>query len=780
MSQLKTSRVRSFRHTPQLDLIAIGILSGLVLLLFRDPAHRWLPALILEAIFLLTIPIVMLWIVGRGRRAKSASQCNLWVTLNVVFIAIVALLVQYLQRRMGLGDSIEVVFLVVLQSVGWCLIVFSSLVPRYRRVGFVTCCALVLFICFTSERVTIFAASFFFSVFALWHLLSNYWSKLESKALDGQSKMLPINSIAIITTLSAILCAISISWAVVPQNMTARVHGFSPFSGGDNGTHDHFARAGVGDGDMLSAGLNATTTGPVESDQFIEDDKPTMYDVNVEKNEAATEFQKMKKSRAISIDVKANYVEKIVQSEQAGRAFRTSRKPPSEKVLDLKDRISKALFLVEGSTPARFSIDSFQHFDGWDWSKIDLGEDDLIETKIRMIHRMGTPWFQSSLSDKQYITSSRAHRVKILRLKTDAVPAPPIHRSWHIDLAERQDLFEFNAQGVLCMDGEAIPSHTVIDNISDVPNFYVLANDTPHKLESTDSPLAQIPENESKARIIKLADDWTERLPEGWQQVDSIINHLRSDFTYDRYAVATEEYSDSVASFLDQRGGPAYQFASVATQILRAAGYETRLQRGFLIQDKDYDQVSRQSVVTSENLHMWPEVRLNDSHWIPVEPTPGFPIPYNHLSWWQWCKVKAGTCVFWCRRNPATLISIAMLIGCLIRFRLELLTGLCWMGWILASRFFPAQQLTATRKLIDLRCWAAGSARPSFVPATDWFSRLAPQSAKPFCHFWQVENFSVEDQALSQQSAVTRACRQIVDELSFYRIKSQNQIKANL
>jgi len=778
VSQLSHTQSRSLGYFPHLDLAIIGVFSVLILQLYRLPTHVWLPALVLETVLLLSVPVVALGVLLKPHRVEFVFRSAAWIPLGAVSFAILGLLVQYGQRLVGLGDSTEVVCLVVLQFVGWYLIVFSSLVPSYRKVGFVTSCALVLFVCFTNDRASILVVSFFFAIVALWHLLSNYWSKLDSKALDGQSRMLPISSIAIASTLLFIVCTSAIAWAVVPQDLVTRLAGFSPFSGGESGKPDHFARAGVGDGHMLSAGQNATTTGPVESDQFVEDDKPSMYDVNVERNEPATEFKKIKRSRSVAIDAKAKHLHKIIQSEQAGRSFRTSRKPPSNKVIDLENRISKALFLVEGSTPVRFSISSFQHFDGWDWSKTDLDKKDLKGTEIRLVQRRGTPWFENSIPDNVNVTSSRAHQVKVLRLKTDSVPVPPLHRAWHIDLVDDPTMFEFNAQGVLRMQRKTVPSHTIIDNISDIPNFYALAEGTSYQPIGANSPFSQIPNNQSKARITRLAESWTEGLPAGWQQVESIINHLRNEYIHDPQLVATENHSDSVASFLNQGGGPAYQFASAATQILRAAGYRTRLQQGFLVQTKDYNPIAGQSVVTSENLHMWPEVSLNGVHWIPVEPTPGFPIPYNHLSWWQWCKVQTSRGLVWIVQHPFVSLAIALLVGCVVRFRLDLFVAAGWGLWLVALRLSPSRQLTATRKLIDLRCWAAGLARPSFVPAPDWYSRLDPEATEQFCRFWQVENFSLSGPSLLQRKAVARVCKQIVNELSFYRIKSHSQSQA--
>ena len=775
-SKLKATQTRTLEWLLQLDLVFIGLLAILVLQLFRIPTSRWLPALWLESAFFVSLPPLVLLAVSK-RFAQSQDQDSVpsgWLQFGAIAIASMTFLIQYIARQFGVGDPTEIVAMLALQFTGWYLIIFSGLVPGYKKIGFVTCCALVLFTCFMSERVEVFVASFLFVTCALWHLLSNYWSRLDDKAIEGDSKMLPVNSIAIAVSLAAIACSATILMAVVPQTMTVSLAGFSPFSGGDEGYQDTFARCGIGDGDMLAAGDNARSAGPVQSEQFIEDDKPSMYDVIVEKYSAATEFKKQKRQRAAALNVRAKHLKEVIDSEQSGKSFSTSRKPPSDKVLDLEHRRSNALFYVEGSTPVRFSIDCFHHFDGWDWSKVELAKDDLPETKISLVEESGKPWYRKSVSKPEYLTTSRAHRVKILRLNTNALPAPSLLKAWHIDRVNLRKLFEFNAQGIVEMKRASIPTHTVIDNVSDVPNFYLLSKRKSSCVVEPDSPFGQIPLNNTKARIEQLAKDWTAGHAKGWKQVDAVINHLRSAFAHQSDLVATDSYEDSVEAFLDQQGGPAYQFASVATQILRAAGYRTRLKSGFLVSDKDYDWVAGQSIVTSENLHMWPEVCLDGRRWIPVEPTPGVPKPYHHLTWSQWCMTQAANGITLVKQHPILSLLTVVMLGFLFRHRWEMTAGLSWLVWYFVFGLFPARRLKATRKLIDLRFWAAGSPRPAFEAVSNWFCQPDPNAAKQFCHFWQIQNFSRAQRPSLQGENVAIACRQIVNELSFKRIKSQH------
>lgn len=774
MPQPKITSERVFQSLPRMELVVIGLLSLLVLQLFRSTTCRWMPALWIETILMLALPPLTLWCVYL--RSSNNNRFHALLPGGAILYAGLALLIQCLLRQSGYGDATEVVSMIVLQYAAWYLIIFSSLMPSYKKVGFITCCALVLFTCFLGTNLPVFLASFFFAVCAMWHLLSNYWARVNDKAIDGESRMLPVNGAAIALTLLAVVGMVSAIWAVVPESLTENLQGFSPFSGGEQGRQDIYAQSGVGDGDLLRAGENATTAGPVETDQFIEDDKPSIYDLNVEKFDAATEIVKKKKTRAVSINAVAKHLHKVIKSEQAGKSFRTARKARlDQQRLDLEDRISKALFYVEGSVPARFSIDCFNHFDGWDWSKVDLPKEDLPRVKIGLDEKSGSPWYRTGFPRQSYLATSREHKVKILRLETTSLPAPSLVRAWHIDQVNVSGLFGFDAQGTIYMDGKFIPSHTVIDMFSSVPNFYVLANKFDCQMGSPDSsgsPLLQIPDNPTQSRIKELVNNWTQGYSQGWSQVEAIVERLRSDFAYEPTWVASDQHADSVQSFLDQRGGPVYQFASAATQMLRAAGYKTRLNRGFLVQRRDYSRASGQSVVTSDNLHMWPEVCLDGRHWIPVEPTPGFPIPYSHLTWWQWSKIQAAHCMLLVRQNPVASLLVMLAIGCLVRFRWESMAGLSWLAWSFVFQLFPSRRLTATRKLIDRRFWAAGSPRPQFTGISEWFSKPDPEAARTFCNFWQIENFSSSQKSSLQPEKVTLACRQIVGGLSLRRIRS--------
>ena len=63
MPQPKITSARLFQSLPRMELVVIGLLSLLVLQLFRSTTCRWLPALWIETILMLALPPLTLWCV---------------------------------------------------------------------------------------------------------------------------------------------------------------------------------------------------------------------------------------------------------------------------------------------------------------------------------------------------------------------------------------------------------------------------------------------------------------------------------------------------------------------------------------------------------------------------------------------------------------------------------------------------------------------------------------------------------------------------------------------
>jgi len=800
MQHAKRKEVHRIEFLPDLDMIFLGVLATLTIQAFRTGAHKFPLAVWIETCVLMALPLIWFWWATLSSKSLNKTappkRPNIYQLQAGAFAMVgFCLVAQWISRRCGLGDANEIVALLAVNYAAWFLLVFSKF-GNLGRTGFLLACTLVLFVCFSAESTAVFVWAFFFAILALWRMLGNYWNRVNSKALDGQSETLAVNGIALLITMLVVSLTGLVVWSVVPRDSMFLANGFAAFSGGTNGEQNEYAIKGVGDGNMLAAGANATTTGAVESDQFIEDDKPSIYDMVSDTYEGPVKVRK-ENNRAVALAMQAKHLHNVVQSEQSGKAFRTVRERPTDKKIDLKSKITKALFYVEGSVPARFTMDCFHEFDGWDWSKVTLDAQDHEEPSISLKRLNGKPWYVVDRVADESLSSQRTHRVKIMRLSTETLPASSLAAKWHIHRMNIRDLFCWNEQGIIKMNGSIIPTQTMIDVVSHVPNYHILRSNrslgssnqnwnwadglpsfgtaagttsvnpvvTP---ANPDSPFIQMPENESRQKLKSLIEKVTKGHRAGWNQVEAIVNHFRQNFELDPNLVASDQGDDSVGSFLTQGGGPSYLFASTATQALRSAGYRARLASGFLVQRKDFDRQANQSIVTGENLHMWPEVSLDGSHWIPVEPTPGLPVPYSHQTTWQFVKSTLIGFFKIASRNPIASLSLVSLIVLAYKFWSDLTVALSWGVWSIVVTTFPSRRLIATRRLLDIRFRAAGIPRPEFATIFDWFSRVDRKMNNDFFTYWQISNFSNQ---VTDGHAVSIACQQISRDLSFPKIK---------
>ena len=277
----------------------------LAIQLFRTDQHRWTPAIWLEAAVFTLTPIFAFWLISRwAKRNPEMATKRLILYLaqaTTLFSAAALLLWQVLSRSIGLGDANEVVALLILQLVSWHLAVFAS-IRGFEKASFVLCGALVFFICCMTKRVDIFVVGACFAVASLWWMAGLYWSRLDSKAIDGEPKMLAIHGGSTVIALIVVGVGVGLSLLIPFSRGQYSVRGLMPFSGGEDGYQDEFATSGIGDGNMLMAGDNATTTGAVDTENFIEDNKTSMYDVMSEKFDGPVFKRKL--NRAIAIDKK--------------------------------------------------------------------------------------------------------------------------------------------------------------------------------------------------------------------------------------------------------------------------------------------------------------------------------------------------------------------------------------------------------------------------------------------------------------------------------------------
>ncbi len=119
---------------------------------------------------------------------------------------------------------------------------------------------------------------------------------------------------------------------------------------------------------MRAASDIAQSFGPVDSNIFMESDKPTLFDV-------ATDLYGLPRkpkhlSRAVSLEEEffRHSHEKMAKSQKASRPseFSTVRHSPG-KERELENRLSDALLLYQGVLPTRLALETYDSFEEGVW-----------------------------------------------------------------------------------------------------------------------------------------------------------------------------------------------------------------------------------------------------------------------------------------------------------------------------------------------------------------------------------------------------------------------------
>lgn len=684
-------------------------------------------------------------------------------------VTLAPILTQCALRSFGYGDAFEVVAIICIANLGWYFTVFSK--PFHcENAAFAVHSSVVLFVCFSTQSTRVYAAAFLYFVIALWWLLENYWSRLIPKKLDGETQTLPIRGFALAGSIGLLVCVGALAASAGPVRNLISISGMMPTSGGQDGQDDMFARSGVGDGDMLTTGPDASAVGAVDTDQFIEGNQPSIYDMVSDRYDGPLKVNK-KMSSAQSLSDIAKHMHNVKQAEQSGRTFRTVRNSRQTVEKDLDDRISDALFYVEGKVPTRFRVDCFHHFDGWDWTKTnsELNKRNLPRIEISAQH--DRPWFVLNFSLPKFLSGDVHHQLKILRLDSKTLPAIPFLRAWHISKVDTPDLFRWNSHDLVRIRSGEIPSQTVIDVISHRADVMGLRSANAKFFETQSDPvLRQLPNNATSTRIRKLAKRLTQDIEPGWRQVEAIRSYLKSELQLAESQVPPEHCADTVSWFLENGAGPSYLFATTAVQLLRAAGFPTRLATGFVVEKKHYLRKSGQSVVTHENYHVWPEVCFDGYHWIPVEPTPGYTDPIGYGTFWQRAWFLLVDTVGYFRSRPLLSLAILMMAAAIFSTRSYWIAFLIWCHWVVFSWVDPKVRLRMTRRLIDARLKLFGAPRPSFIAIRDWFCKIDEQISDDFFDLWYQMQFSSHP-IVPHSKQIETACRNLVSQLTITKIK---------
>ncbi|MBT6643667.1 MAG: hypothetical protein HOB45_11045, partial [Planctomycetaceae bacterium] len=309
--------------------------------------------------------------------------------------------------------------------------------------------------------------------------------------------------------------------------------GWLPTSGGGDDASP-MARDGIGDGDLLVAGLdNIRSFAPIENAPFAASHDPTLYDVFDESyNEAV--FTKKKRQRVISLAPEIQALaenHRMAQSKKGSREFSTVRRPGKAKTKAISSIDSDALIYLRGRLPLHLKLESFDIYDGTSWSEEPPAET-VPELSLETI--ANRPWLrvgvQTKINDPH--AETEVHAIKVINLKTNRVPTPVQLTGVSIDKLNRADFFRWEQPGIIGVDRDSLPELTTLHVQSRVVDVRKLENKDYSEIFSKPQ-YRQVDDGESSLRVRRLARRLTFGKQRGWQQIDAIMNHLRQDYTLD-------------------------------------------------------------------------------------------------------------------------------------------------------------------------------------------------------------------------------------------------------
>ncbi len=621
------------------------------------------------------------------------------------------------------GMPLEIRLLQGLRNLGVVLFILGLRRSAMRLVALI---GVFLVLCgsslWASRAMTV--VNFGFVGVALVWLVGSYWSRFQFRSVSKPGSLrrrLPLTSA--IASLAILAVAIATLFTFGPARTILQLVGVIPSSGGQTWT-DPDARSGVGDGpNQVDAIENPQSFGFSQTDIYLDSEQSSLYDAF---NDMYGEPYKVKKTeRAIAIDNKnvREQEQRAAQNLQANREFSTARRPPSPR-RPLDDRSTNALLFVEGPTPVHICMTAYDRFDGETWR-----EAEPTITNFPLRQQGKSPWFQIVMPDLPFFAESVQHTFKIARLDVEQVPAPPLVRRFRVGNVDRPSFFTWSQDRILAIKGRTIPSTTVVE--TEAPTIH------PKRVSecslTTKIPYASKVYRSADGHISEpvraLARSWVEAVgPDAtdWDRIGAIVEGVRSRCRLDHQAVVPESCPNVVEHFLiETRRGPDYLFATATALLLREFEIPTRLVGGLYADPSRFDPLTGHTEVLDRDAHLWVEVMLPNSLWIPVEPTPGYRLMPPKLPWWERLSNTLALVASWLGGHWLG-ISLMLAVGsALLIARRRVLDRLDEGLWTLRQGWLrPDQMVLSTLALLERRARRAGLPRPRGEPIGRWYRTL--------------------------------------------------------
>ena len=553
---------------------------------------------------------------------------------------------------------------------------------------------------------------FGYSVLAICWLNGWHWVKFQPKAPSRTQRQIPRSARLGVVGLT-IACALFALFVLQGTATTTAIAGFMPSSGGNHWS-DPYALGGIGDGDrMVEATDSAKSLGPIESELFLESTMPSIYDVFNDLYQEPAERPK-KSSRAIPLapsDVTSNH-DRLAKNEVASREFAaTRRKSRRNKVEEMDDVNSKALFYVKGRVPVHLKHEVYNSWDGTTLSFRGTGN----QRELTLASLEPRPWvFCATRSDSRRHSDVEAHVIRIARLSTHRVPSPANLYAVGLDKLHSAKFFQWTQDGVLSFAGGKIPRMTVLHARSNPPRRDVveavrLIRDEP-RIDTGLDPA-----------VVRSLRTWTANATTDWDHVRSVVAGIQQTCRLDSTASIEEPESDVVNEFLlIERRGPDYLFAIATARLLREIGFRTQVISGFYARPENYDRASGQTAVYPGDVHFWVEVQADDQSWITIEPSPGYQVQYARISLLErldrWSHDSLA--MLWSRKYILLFVALCLVAVAIYRHHLYAYVLHGW--WILPLPRTDLALVRASLTVLEAHARLRGSQRSLDVTVEEW------------------------------------------------------------
>ena len=706
-----------------------------------------------------------------------------WLVAVMLSLGALPFAVEPLRREWtGDGYALELQMVCGLRNVGLGLAA-CAVWPACQRLAGVVSLFLTLFAAAMSNHSAVMALlGMYTTAGGVWLTLS-HWAGLRAALVESEHAVEVLAGRPRTPWSGLALLALSLGGgvalaAVGPRRAALSLGELMPTSGG-TGEADPFARYGVGDGPEETAGDNAQTTGMVETDKMIEDNKNSLIDA-VSDMYGAPHKPPKKQERMVAAGL-LDVIETTgppPDNRRPSREFDTSRKGPKGAPKPPEGRAARALFEVEGRTPLHVRLVAYGRYDS--------GDSRWLEAKkpaSRMLEPEGGDWMRlGQLREpcEWYIGVER-HKLKVASLKSNLVPTPSMLTRFRINKVDKPDYYEWDHEGVLTLTGRKTTPPGVVVTTDCRPADAMWLPDAAFgrcgTVGGSTPELGDIPDS-LRPLVERLAREWAGDLPRGGAQIDAVLAGLRAGYALDRAASAPPDCPDPVGWFLlDSKRGPDYLFAAAAVLMLRSLDYPARLCLGYYAAPDAFDAESGHTPVRRTDLHFWAEVKLGDGHWLVVEATPGYATLAPRVPFWERVRAALAALGRFALDYWGVLAPGSAALGLALLRRRELLDWLLVRRWRLMPGRTWRERVGRATHLLERRGRWAGRSRAPRETLTAWLRGAGGTELLALTGMAEWASYAPQSTPPWTDAEVLAECRAALDRWTLRRWRALNRPK---